>query len=174
MSKFDGKVPFGDKLDGTYIRFNLEDLAELEDAFGDEFFNSIESGCARYSPKIIMKCLEIGLKKDSEAGNPTKVWSETDLNGLQEEGFTLTDAAEPILEAVSQSWLGKSYQDLLEEAEKAALQKKKEQHEAAIQAVTEVAGVAKEHDLPFDPEASLKTLLQLLSSPDSGLMKLGN
>jgi hypothetical protein len=154
-----------------FLRFSLEDLADIESEFGEEFFTDIEKGCAEFLPKTINSCLAIGVKRRTDAGYDQRVWKDLDKVELQDTGFIYSDTAEPILEALSQAWLGKSYEELVQEAIKARDEQRKAQEEAQQaelkKAVETAAEVAKEAGLPFDGKASLQAISELLTNQAS-------
>lgn len=161
-NKYRGEVPFPQAGKGAYIRFELADIADLEDAFGESFFETIEKACSQNSVKGITKILEIGLKV-RDGSEERRIWSELDHKAMLEKGFKIGEADRPIMEALSWSWLQKSYETLIAEAIEA---KKK----ADAEAVQYAKGVAEEAGVPFDEALSsglLKFLTGLNSAPST-------
>lgn len=152
-NRYKGEVPYPIAGKKSYLRFELDDLAALEDEFGRDFFDTIVDAAAANSPRDLPKCLAIGLKvraNDSEE----RVWQDIDKRKLVEDGFKIGDAGPPILDAIAYSWLGKSYKELVAEAVEANKRK-------AIEAVREAKEVADAAGVPFDSGASLQELLRL-------------
>lgn len=163
-NKWRGEVPFAALGKGVFISFPLEDLAELEEVFGEDFFGAIEGGLrpndamGRVSPKIAMGVLSIGLKR--RVGDAVqRIWDEEGRAALQDGHFKLADAAKPILDAISLSWLQKSYDELLADA----LDARKKNDAALIQRAKEAA---EQNGIPFD-EALSDGLLKLLIGSES-------
>src|SRR5690606_27198789 len=156
-NRYKGEVPFPQAGKGAFIRFSLDDLAELEDLFGRNFFGVIEEACGWGSPRDLSKVLAVGLK--SREGEATvRIWDGIEKDPLP---FTIAEAGTPVLEAIAQSLLGKSYGDLVKEAEEA----RKQQAEAAIKDAKEAAEKA---GVPFDlSEALLSALLKPQTEPAS-------
>lgn len=168
------EVPFPVIGEGYYLRFTLGDLTEIENEFGDQFFDQIEQGCARISPKVIVSCLKVGLKSKSVTGDENYVWKDVDQNKIQDDDFKLGDAGQPIMEAISQSWLAKSYDDLIKDAEAARKKQATEQKKALKAAVGEAASVIEGLGLPFDQKASLEILSKMLTEQGLNPMKSGS
>ena len=157
------EVPFSKLGEGLFIRFSLADLSELESEFGVTFFDEIETACSKFSPTITGTCLRIGLKRKGDGGHDIRVFSDIDWDKAQEDGYTVGDAAKPILEAIAQSWLNKSYDQLIKEAEEARKARDQAQRDAIQDAIKEASEAAKEANLPFDDEALSKMLSNMLT-----------
>lgn len=151
--------------EGLYLRFTLADLAELETEYGLKFFDVIEEGAAAMSVVILTKCLSVGLKRRSAAGEE-RAWGGLDKDALLNAGFYVDMAARPVMDAITLSWMGKSYQELVDAAQAA----EKERVRAAVKQVKEAADEA---GLPFDGQASLEALFKLLMSPGSAQSESG-
>lgn len=158
-NRWRGEVPFPALGKGAFISFPLEDLAELEDQFGEDFFGVIEAAVARASPKVLPACLSIGLKSRDAEGNVTRIWDDVGRPALHAEKFKLADAAKPILDAIAISWLQKTYDELVAEAVEA-----RKKHDAEM--VKRAKEAAEANDVPFDAALS-EGLLKLLTG--SGL-----
>lgn len=159
VNKWRGEVPFAPLGKGVFISFPLEDLAELEEQFGEDFFGAIENGVGRASPKVLPACLAIGLKRRDAAGEVELIWDTVGRDALQAEKFKLADTGKPILDAVSISWLQKSYDELVAEAEEA-----RKKHDA--DKLKRAKEAAEEAGIPFD-EALLEGLSKLLTGSGS-------
>ena len=132
--------------DGHFLRFTLDDLEKIESEFGENFFDEIEKGCANYSTQTIRACLSVGLKSTDESGVQTHSWAGIDQDKLQENGFTVGAVAENVLEAIVQAWLGKSYSDLVKEAQAARAKKEREQVEGVKRSLNALAEASEEAD----------------------------
>lgn len=163
-NRYRGEIPFPPAGKGAFIRFSLDDLAQLEDLFGRNFFGVIEEACGWASPRDIPKVLSVGLKcRDGEA--TVRIWDDIEKDPLP---FKLADAAKPILDAIAQAHLGKSYDDLLKEAEEA----RKKQAEIAIKEAKEAA---EKQGVPFEAsEALLNALLMSQTAQESAPSTSGN
>jgi hypothetical protein len=153
-NKWRGEVPFPALGEGVYISFPLEDLAELEDRFGEKFFEEIERLGLNASPKAIPAVLTIGVKQRLPDGAERKVWQDIGPHALREEKFKLSDAFRPIMDAIAISWLQKTYDELVAEAVEARKKADADKMKRAKEA-------AEEAGLPFD-EALLEGLSRLL------------
>lgn len=165
-NKWRGEVPFAALGKGVFISFPLEDLAELEEQFGEDFFGAIEAAVSRSSPKVIPACLALGLKTRAADGTVSRVWEEIGRPALQAEKFKLGDAAKPILDAISISWLQKTYDELVAEAVEARKKQDAEQLKRAREAA-EGAGI------PFN-EALSDGLFRLLTGQASTQLPSGD
>lgn len=163
-NRYKGEVPlptFAETLgEGVFLRFELDDLAELEDVFGPEFFNVVEGAAHRASARDLPKCLTVGLKKRAPDGTIVRIWPDIDKVKLLEAGFRLADIGMPILEALSQAHLQKGYEELLKEAEEA-------RRKLLEDTVKQAKEAAEKQGVPFDAEASLNLLLKLLTGQES-------
>lgn len=165
VNRYRGEVPFPPAGKGAFLRFSLDDLAELEDAFGREFFIKIEEAALYASPRDLPKVLAIGLKTRDDDGIATRIWDAIEKDPLP---FKLSDAGQPVLEAIAQAHLGKSYEDLIKEAEEA----RKKQATDAIKQAKEAADAA---GAPFEAsEALLNALLELQTGSGSVPSTSGN
>lgn len=162
-NRYKGEVPlptFAKTLgEGAFLRFELDDLAELEDVFGPDFFTVIEGAAHRASARDLSKCLAVGLKRRELDGSIVRVWP-SDRSGLLEAGFRLADIGMPILEALSQAHLQKGYEELLKEAEEA-------RRKLLEDTVKQAKEAAEKQGVPFDAEASFGLLLKLLTGQES-------
>ena len=154
-NRYRGEIPFPQAGEGAFVHFSLADLAELEDLFGRNFFGEIEEAAFHASPRDLPKCLGIGLKSRDAEGKVTRIWDDLDHAALK---FTMADVGEPILDAISQSHLGKTYKELVEEAEEA-------RKKAEAERIKELKEAAEKADLPFD-KALLEGLSKLLTAPE--------
>lgn len=153
-TKWRGEIAFPALGKGMFISFPLEDLAELENLFGEDFFGAIEKGAVRGSPGILMQCLSIGLKSRDAAGTISKVWDGIDKQAANEKGFKISDAGVPVMDAISISWLGKTYEELVKEAVEA-------QKKADAETVKRLKEAAESANIPFS-EALSEGLSKLL------------
>lgn len=152
VNRYRGEVPFRRGAEGAFLRFSLQDLAELEDTFGRDFFATVEEAALYASPRDLPKVLAIGLKRRDGDGNAVRIWDEIETDPLP---FQLSEAGQPILEAIAQAHLGKSYEDLIKEAEEA---RKKQ----ATEAIKQAKEAAEQAGAPFEAsEALLNAVLAL-------------
>ena len=165
-NKYRGEVAFPLGGRASFIRFSLHDFAEVEEHFGKSFWGPVEVSCAEAVTTDIVKLLSIGLKCRDGAGKVTRVWDDLDQDALQDDGFRPGDASMAIMEAISWSYMQKSYEDLIKDALEA---RKKQTAEAAKQ----LAEVAKDAGLPFTEEALLSALLKSQTEEDSILTGSG-
>lgn len=169
------EVPFPALGEGLFIRFSVGDLAQLESEYGDAFFDAIERGCGSQSPNVITNCLRVGLKrKHEESGKDICAFDGIDLDNPTDEEFTIGLAGKPILDALSQSWLGKSYDQLVDEAEKAREAEEAQKVEHAKEAVTKAVEVGKAAGIPFDQKALLEAVSTMLTDAVSTQELSGN
>lgn len=157
-NKWRGEVPFPALGKGVFISFPLEDLAELEDQFGEDFFGVIEGAASRASPKVLPAVLALGLKR-RDGDEVERIWDDVGRPALQAEKFKLSDAAKPILDAIAISWLQKTYDELVAEAVEA----RKKQDADLVKRAKEAA---ESNDIPFDAALS-EGLLKLLTGSES-------
>jgi hypothetical protein len=153
-NKHRGEVAFPAAGKQAFIRFTMDDLAELETLFGEEFFGEIERGCDKLSPTKIGNCLSVGLKSRAADGAVSRIWDDSGKAALDDGRFLLKDAVVPIMDALAMSMFGKTYAALIEEA----IELRKKQDVADLKHAKEAADEA---GVPFD-EASLGALSKLL------------
>jgi len=165
-NKWRGEVPFPALGKGVYVSFPLEDLAELEDQFGEDFFDVIERATVRLSPKIVPAVLAIGVKRRDSAAVEHKIWEDVGLEAFSAGKFSLADARLPIMDAISLSWLHKPYEKLIEEAIEARKKADADNLKRAKEA-------AQEAGIPFD-EALSEGLSRLLTAQESTLSQSGD
>lgn len=153
VNRYRGEVSFRPAAEGAFLRFSLNDLAELEDTFGLDWFAAVEEAAINASPLNLPKILAIGLKR-REGEETVRIWDEIDTDPPP---FKMNEATLPVLEAIAQSYIGKSYGDLVKEAEEA----RKKQATDAIKQAKEAADAA---GAPFEAsEALSNALLALLT-----------
>lgn len=164
-NKYRGEAPFPEAGDGVFLCFTMQDLAELEEIFGPEFFTVIEEAGIRNSAKTLMEVLKIAVKKrDAATLRPVRAFDQVNLDDLNAGEWAIGSMAKPILNALAQSWLHKSYDELVEEAQKAQEEQAKVLAANVIEHLKEAAG---EDDVPFTAEALSAALLRLGSDPAS-------
>jgi len=155
-NRWRGEIPFPALGKDVFISFPLDDLAELEDRFGEDFFTIIEARSAKLSYKTISACLSVGLKRRNKDGSVSLIWETEGKEALLAEKFKLSDAVKPILDALSISLLQKTYDELIAEA--VELQKKQD-----AENLKRVKEAAEEAGVPFN-EALSDGLFKLLTS----------
>lgn len=156
-NKFRGEIAVPVLGNGAYLRFSLDDLAELVGLFGRDFFGVVENAAAFADALDLQKVLAIGLKR-RDGDKPVRIWGEIDKDRLQDEGFSLDQVTKQILDALAYAQLQKSYAELVEEAE--ALRKKRED-----QAEEELREVAEKEGIPFE---TMKVLFGVFSRLQTG------
>ena len=98
---------------GAFLQFSPADLTEFEEAWGAAWYSEIEARLLASSPKTVVRCLELGLKRRSEIGDRV-IAIKIDPSAL---GFPLDDAGELILEAITRTVFGKTRSELIAEIE---------------------------------------------------------
>lgn len=107
-------VPFPLVDENAFLLFKASDLIELEREHGDNYFAEVERAVLSGSGKVILDCLQLGLKlKESE-----RVFTRMDFTP-DDVTFELKAAAKPILNGMCQAIFGQSHDDLIAEAEAA-------------------------------------------------------
>lgn len=160
-NKWRGEVPFPALGKDVFISFPLPDLAALEAEYGDDFFAVIENAAGKASPSVLPTCMAIGLKRRNGDGAVEKVWAEIGMPALEGEKFSLADIGKVLLDAISISWMHKTYDELVAEAVEARKKQDAENLKRAKEAADEAG-------LPFDEALSdglLKLLTVLASAP---------
>jgi hypothetical protein len=162
-----GEVALPDIGKGYFIAFTLADIAALEAAYGRDYFNDMEQACVDRSFTELTKILAIGLRKRNGKGEVEKVGEDFDFEELhQREDFDLACVCQPIMDAISKSWLGKTHAQLIEEAVAARNKQDAENLKRAKEA-------AEESGIPFN-EALSDGLLKLLTHMASTPSQSGN
>lgn len=154
VNRYRGEVALPKLGEGAFICFDLEDLASIETLYGLQFFGKVEEVVQAQSAPGITKIMRIALR-ERRNGKVERIGEDFDAYALHQAGFVFGDLAKPILDALSESYLGKSYDDLV----KAAVDARKEQMKATIAQAKEAA---KESDVPFE------ALLSALLMPQTG------
>lgn len=113
MADPQNKVPFFLAGDGAYLRFRTVDLIKLEDAYGDGWQEAVFAGLNRTSHKVMVTCLQAGLKRE----DGRKPYPGVDYDDLP---FAIDDAAMPIIDAITLGISGKPYAELVEARREAA------------------------------------------------------
>lgn len=149
-NKYRGEVALPAFGEGAFICFDLDDLVALERQFGQSFFDAVEQAVRPPSPEKMQAIIRIGLRRRTDSGEVERIGETVDLKKHHGAGLNLADVAKPMLDALSESYIGKSYDDLVKEAEAA----RKDQMRRAIADAKEAAS---ESDVPF--EALLSALL---------------
>ncbi len=105
VNKYRGEAPFPEAGEGAFVCFTNTEMVALEAEYGDDFYEHIRLGLERASPAIIIKCLELGLKSGDERVRMSI--------GPDEYPFPLVEAQLPILDALTLSRTGMSYEEAL-------------------------------------------------------------
>ncbi|MGX5777012.1 hypothetical protein [Methylorubrum zatmanii] len=113
MADPQNKVPFFLAGDGAYLRFRTADLIKLEDTYGEDWQSAVFTGLARTSHKVMVACLQAGLKQE----DGRKPYSGVSFDDLP---FSIDDAATPIIDAITLGISGKPYAELVEARREAA------------------------------------------------------
>lgn len=110
--KMNGEVPFPQAGEGCFICFPHSAIAKLEEIHGvGEYFEKIEMHLNNASSKTMIECLSVGLFRRNAEGKRERVPFDPD-----EISFPTSDAAVPILDALSLSSSGKTYEELVQAA----------------------------------------------------------
>jgi hypothetical protein len=160
VNRFRGEVALPDFGEGVFLAFDLEDFNEIEGEFGRQFYDRFEQACIDFSLPDLTKIMAIGLRKRDGDGKVEKTGKSFDFRGKFQDGYDFRQATQPIMDAISVSWLGKTHAELVEDA----LEARKKQDAENLKRAKEAADAA---DLPFD-EASSSGLLNLLIALASG------
>ena len=154
-NKYRGEVALPDFGEGVFLAFDLDDFYEIEEAFGRQFYDKFESACVDLSLPDIRRILTIGMRKRDADGKVEKIGKDFDYRSLFQAHYDFRKTTQPIMDAISVSWLGKTHAELVEEA----IEARKKQDADAIQRAKEAAEA---NDIPFD-EALSSGLLRLLT-----------
>ncbi len=150
-NKYRGEVALPEEFGpGAFICFTLDDLVAVEDHYGLQFFDAIEQAMLTQSIAEIVRVLRVTMRRRAPDGSIAKCGEAFDFDAIHQKGFTFGSLAKPILAALAMSHVGKTYEDLLKDAEKA----RKDQLAKAISDAKEAAA---QSDVPF--EALLNALL---------------
>ena len=148
---------------GYFIAFTLADIAALEAEFGRDYFNHMEQACVDRSFANLVKILAIGLRK-RDGNDIAKIGDDDEFfeSLHQRSDFDLASVNQPIMDAISMSWLGKTHSQLIEET--IAARKKQD-----AENLTRAKEAAEEAGIPFDEALStgLFTLLTHMASTQS-------
>lgn len=163
-----GEVAIPEIGKGYLVAFTLADIAALEAEYGRDYFNDMEQACVDRSFTDLTKILAIGLRKRSSKGEVEKVGDDEEFfdDLHQREGFDMGCVAQPIMDAISKSWLGKTHAQLVEEA----IEARKKQDAENLKRAKEAA---EEAGIPF-PEALQSELYRLLTNLASTQSPSGN
>lgn len=168
VNPYKGEVAIPEIGKGYLIAFTLDDIAALEAEFGRGYFEEMEQACLVHrSPPTIAKILTIGLRKRNSRGEVEKVGEDFDFAGLHNrKEFDWASVCQPIMDAISMSWLNKPYAQLVEEALEARKKEEAENLKRAKEA-------AEEAGIPFE-EALSGQLFNLLTHMASTPSQSGN
>jgi hypothetical protein len=163
-----GEVAIPEIGKGYFIAFTLADIAALEAEYGRDFFNDMEQACVDRAFPELTNILAIGLRKRNSKGEVEKVGDDEEFfhDLTQREDFDLACVYQPIMDAISKSWLGKTHAQLVEEAVEARKKQDAENLKRAKEA-------AEENGVPFD-EALSSGLFKLLTHMASTQPPSGN
>lgn len=162
-----GEVAIPEIGKGYFVAFTLSDIAALEAEYGRGYFNEMEQACVERGFSDLTKILAIGLRHRNSKGEVEKVGEHFDFDELhQREDFDLACVCQPIMDAISKSWLGKTHAQLIDEA----IEAKKKQDADNLKRAKEAAQDA---GIPFD-EALSSGLLKLLTHMASTQSPSGN
>ena len=152
---------------GYFIAFTLADIAALEAEYGRDYFNDMEQACVERALPDLVKILTIGLRKRNSKGVVEKVGEDFDFEELhQRDDFDLGSVCQPIMDAISMSWLGKTHTQLVDEA----IEARKKQDADNLKRAKEAA---QEADIPFETALS-DGLFKLLTHMASTQSQSGN
>lgn len=163
-----GEVALPEIGKGYFVAFTLADIAALEAEYGRDFFNDMEQACVDRAFPDLTKILGIGLRKRNSKGEVEKVGDDEEFfdDIHQRDDFDMGCVAQPIMDAISKSWLGKTHAQLVEEA----IEARKKQDAENLKRAKEAAESA---DLPFS-EALSDGLFKLLTHMASIQSPSGN
>lgn len=116
-NKYKAEVAVAGFGDGYHLRLDWSSLAELETRHGDDWWLKICSGLERASILSIAEVCEVGLRDEQgqKTGKPA-TWPD-DVSPL--------DTAQACLDALALAQRGKTWQQLIDEAERAISKAKK-------------------------------------------------
>lgn len=163
-NKYRGEVDLPTLGKGVFLAYDLDDFAVIEEEFGTQFFNAIETKVFEASLPAIRKMLAIGLRQRKN-GEVETIGEAFDFHALHQRGYNFGDAAKPIMNALSMSWIGKTHDELIDEA-------LKERAKQDAESVARAKEAAEKAGVPFD-EGFLRGLSTLLTGqgfapPSSG------
>lgn len=163
-----GEVAIPEIGKGYFVAFTLSDIAALEAEYGRDFFNDMEQACVDRAFPDLTKILAIGLRKRTSKGEVEKVGDDEEFfdDLHQRDDFDMGCVAQPIMDAISKSWLGKTHAQLVEEAVEARKKQDAENLKRAKEA-------AEESGIPFD-QALSSELYRLLTHLASAQPQSGN
>ncbi len=146
--KMNGEAPFEPAGKGCFICFNLADIAELEEKYGvGEYLQTIDANLQEGSGGTTLDCLRIGLKHRVDE---KRVRVDLDPDDIQ---FAITQAHEPIMDALCLAVSNMTYTEMLEE-----VAKKQAEMEAAFQKIsdesTDEQGPLADSGVPGDTKPS--------------------
>ena len=108
--KLNGEVPFPASGEGHFLCFTLADIAELEQKYGvGEYLQTIDQNLQEGSGGTLLDCLKAGLKMRDGNGNRVRVRFKVD-----DIGFPMTDAFEPVMDALCIAISNKTYAETIE------------------------------------------------------------
>ena len=154
VNKYRGEVSLPDFGKGAFLAFDLEDFSEIEDEFGRQFFEEFEKACLDFSLPDLVKILAIGLRQRGPDGGVQRIGPEFGFREKFQAGYDFKKVTQPIMDAISMSWLGKTHAELVKEA----IEARRKQDADNLQRAKEAA---EEAGIPFDA-ALLEGLSKLL------------
>lgn len=109
--KMNGEVPFPLAGEGAFLRFNLQDIAELESIYGvGEYLQVIDANIQEGSGGTVLKCLSIGAKRRNSDNKIVRLGL-----GPDDIDFAIVEAHEPIMDALFLQVTNMTYQEAMAE-----------------------------------------------------------
>jgi len=153
MTKLRGEVPFPPAGEGAFFCFSLSEAVGLEEKYGEDFFEKIELAARNSVLGVLTHCVSVGLKSRDAGDRVIRIGENIDALP-----FHITEAAMPILDAVSFAVANESYADLLKKIADA----QKEQVKNAAKVAKEAADEA---GVPLSEEALVNAILRSPFAP---------
>lgn len=152
MTSLRGEVPFPKAGEGAFLQFTITDLVELEDEYGQDFFQKIELAVQNSYPKILARCVCIGMKTRPEGGHAKRLYKG--INDLDNVDYhVVTDTGMELLNAVSLAVSTEDYESLLKNIAQA-------EQDMVNKAAKSLKEASEEAGAPFTEEALVNAILK--------------
>lgn len=169
-NKYRGETPFKEAGDGFFLCFTIQDLVDLENTFESEFFTEIENAMVHNNTAVLMDVLKIAVKRRDNDGRAVRAFDQVDFDALNNGDWQISSSFRPLLDSIAQSWLHKTYEDLINEAVE---NQKKQVAEASKTIYNAVKEAAEGANIPFTEGALSDALLKLGIEPGYDPTKSG-
>lgn len=153
MTKLRGEVPFSPAGEQAFFQFTVSEVVGLEQKYGEDFFEKIELAARNNVFGVLTHCISTALKSRDANDRVTRIGE--DIDNLP---FHITEAALPILDAVSLAVANETYADLLKKIAEA-------QKEQVKKAAKEAKEAADEAGVPLSEEALVNAILRSPFTP---------